>query len=89
VSLNEFEMKATGLHNSLEYFIDSTSPVAFVFTLNSLSKSRDANTSLIVKIPLSLLNACYCSCSHYHFTSFFVNIFISLVNQAKSLMNLL
>ena len=93
VSLNDFKMKATSLHNLSEHFIESTPPIAqfeaSASTLNSLSKSEDTSTGLVVKILLSLLNAYCCSCPHCHFTSFLINIFIGLATQAKSLMNLL
>ena len=75
-------MKATGLYNSSEYFIDNTPLVAwfevFAFTLNSLSKSGAANTGLVVKILFSSLNAFYCSCPHCHFAFFLVSTFIGL-----------
>ena len=86
-------MKATGLYIPLELFTDNTPPVAqfeaSASTLNSLSKSRAASTGLVVKILLSLLNACYCSLPHYYFISFLVSTFISLATQVKSLINLL
>ena len=86
-------MKATSLYNLLEYFINSTFLVvqfkAFTFILNSLFKSRAANTSLVIKIPPSLLNVfCYFS-SYYYFISFLVNTFISFAIQMKYLINLL
>ena len=82
MSLRDFEIKATGLYNSSEHFINNTLLVAsfevFASTLNSLSKSGAANTGFVVKILLSSSNAFYCSCPHCHFTSFLVNMFIGL-----------
>ena len=86
-------MKVTGLYNSLEYFIVSTPLVAqfkaSASTLNSLSRSRATNTSLVVNIPFSSLNAHYYSFFHCYFISFLINIFIGLATQVKFLINLL